>query len=143
MHSKSKIMKIKIDKESEIGKAAREFLQAAGQRRHIAFHAPMGAGKTTFIAAICRELGVGDDVSSPTFSIINEYLDHTGNPVYHFDFYRIDDDRQAMDLGLEEYFDSDSLCLMEWPENVDGFLPDDTLRVRIDVDDDGTRHIHF
>lgn len=136
-------MKILISNEADIERGAREFLDAVGSRRHIAFHAPMGAGKTTFTSAICRVLGVEDDVNSPTFSIINEYRDAGGAPVFHFDFYRIDSPAQALDLGLDEYFDSDALCLMEWPENVDGFLPDDTLDVSISVGDDGSRTISF
>ena len=125
-------MKITIPALSEIDRVAGEFLSAIGSRRHVAFHAPMGGGKTTFIAALCRALGVEDDVNSPTFSIINEYRTKENSPVFHFDFYRIDDDRQACDLGLDEYFDSGALCLMEWPENVEAFLPDDTLHVEIE-----------
>ena len=136
-------MTITVKSEKDIDRAAREFLDAAGTRRHIAFHAPMGAGKTTFTSAICRVLGVTDDVSSPTFSIINEYRDRDNRPVFHFDFYRIDNDAQAADLGLDEYFDSVALCLMEWPENAEAFLPDDTLHVSIGGLDDGSRIITF
>ncbi len=136
-------MKITIVNEAEIDRAAREFLDAIGDRRHIAFHAPMGAGKTTFTSALCRVLGVEDDVTSPTFSIINEYRDSADRPLFHFDFYRIDDDAQALDLGLDEYFDSGALCLMEWPENVEAHLPDDTLDVNIAVAADGSREITF
>ncbi len=136
-------MKITIATEDKIGRAAREFLSAVGDRRHIAFHAPMGAGKTTFISALCRVSGVEDDITSPTFSIINEYRDREDRPIFHFDFYRIDNDAQALDLGLDEYFDSGALCLMEWPENADRFLPDDTLDVDIAVADDGARVITF
>lgn len=136
-------MKITIANESEIDRAAREFLKAIGDRRHIAFRAPMGAGKTTFTSALCRVLGVADDVNSPTFSIINEYRDSRGGTVFHFDFYRIEDSAQAFDLGLDEYFGSGALCLMEWPENVGEFLPDDTLDVEIGVGDGGERTISF
>lgn len=136
-------MEITVATEAGIGQAAREFIAAAAGRRHIAFDALMGAGKTTFISAVCRELGVDDDVNSPTFSIINEYRDGEGRAVYHFDFYRIDSPEKAADLGLDEYFDSGALCMMEWPENVDGFLPDDTLHVGISVEADGTRKITF
>lgn len=134
-------MRIKISSESEIDGAAREFLEAVGSSRLIAFHGQMGAGKTTFISALCRVMGVADDVTSPTFSIINEYRDSGGNPVYHFDFYRIEDDREAFDLALDEYFESGALCLMEWPENVEGFLPDEVVDVNITVDSDGSRLI--
>lgn len=134
-------MIISISNEKELPRAALDFIKAVGDRRHIAFHAPMGAGKTTFISAICRELGVEDDVNSPTFSIINEYIDSRGNQIYHFDFYRIEDNREASDLGLEEYFESDALCLMEWPENIEDFLPDDTVHVSMSADDDGKRTV--
>lgn len=136
-------MEIRIKDESSLGKAAAEFLRNIGDRRHIAFHAPMGAGKTTFISALCDELGVSDDVSSPTFSIVNEYLARNGEIVYHFDFYRIEDMAQALDLGLDDYFDSGALCLMEWPENVEMLLPEDTLEVTISVAEDGTRILKF
>lgn len=141
MQLNSKIMTIKISSENEIDRAAAEFLKALGNEKHIAFHAPMGAGKTTFISALCRALGVSDDVSSPTFSIINEYRTSEGKPIYHFDFYRIEDRREAMDLGLDDYFDSGALCLMEWPENVADFLPDDTVNVEIRVNDKGEREL--
>lgn len=131
-----KIMNIKIRGEEDIDRAAKEFLDAVEGHRHIAFHGAMGAGKTTFVAGLCRALGVTDDVSSPTFSIINEYRDADDRPIYHFDFYRIEDLREAADLGLDDYFDSGSLCLMEWPENVADFLPDDTLHVEIIVEED-------
>ena len=136
-------MKISIKSEAELPRAAETFLQEIGDAGHIAFHAPMGAGKTTFINALCGVLGTDDDVSSPTFSIINEYRTREGDTIYHFDFYRIEDRREALDLGLDEYFDSGALCLMEWPENVEDFLPDDTLHVSIDVEDDGSRIIRL
>lgn len=136
-------MKISIPNESELDRAAKEFLSAIGDRKHIALLAPMGAGKTTLTAAICRALGVSDEVNSPTFSIINEYRDRNGRPIFHFDFYRIETPEETLDLGLDEYFDSDALCLMEWPENVEAFLPDDTLPVRIQVNPDGTRSLLF
>ncbi|MDE6007421.1 MAG: tRNA (adenosine(37)-N6)-threonylcarbamoyltransferase complex ATPase subunit type 1 TsaE [Muribaculaceae bacterium] len=132
-------MKIRISNESELSRGAKELLCAIGERRHIALDGPMGAGKTTLTAAICRESGVTDEVNSPTFSIINEYRDGAGNPIYHFDFYRIETAEEAMDLGLEEYFDSGALCIMEWPENVAGFLPEDVFRVSIRVGEDGSR----
>lgn len=136
-------MEIVVKNEGELKGAAAEFVAALAGRRHVAFRAQMGAGKTTFISAICRYLGAADDVSSPTFSIINEYRDASDKPIFHFDFYRIDTPQQALDLGLDEYFDSGALCLMEWPENVEDFLPDDTLFVDIDVLEDGTRCIRM
>lgn len=136
-------MEIVVKNEGELKGAAAEFTAALAGRRHVAFRAHMGAGKTTFISAVCSHLGATDDVSSPTFSIINEYRDSSDQPIFHFDFYRIDTPHQALDLGLDEYFDSGALCLMEWPENVEDFLPDDTLFVDIDVHPDGTRCIRM
>lgn len=136
-------MNIRINGPEELGEAARRFAAAMGGRRHFAFHAGMGVGKTTFISALCRELGVGDEVTSPTFSIVNEYLDSAGTPVYHFDFYRIGTPEETLDLGLDDYFESGSLCLMEWPENVEAFLPEDTVDVTIEEAADGSRTISF
>ncbi len=129
---------------SGIRQAAREFLSQTEGRHLIAFQAPMGAGKTTFTKALCEELGVRpDEIASPTFSIINEYLSSSGESIYHFDFYRISKDEEALDIGLYDYLDSGSLCLMEWPENVEGLLPEDCLTVRIRVLDDGSREISW
>ena len=125
---------------SEIDAAAEEFLRRLGNRRLVAFHASMGAGKTTFITAVCRRLGVRSDaVSSPTFAIVNEYRAASGSPVYHFDFYRITKLEEALDIGLFDYLDSGALCLMEWPENIDPLLPEETLDVTIEVAEDGVR----
>lgn len=135
-------MKIVIKNESELASAAREFLSAIGSARHIAFRAQMGAGKTTFISAICRELGCADEATSPTFSIVNEY-EASDRTVFHFDFYRLESPAEVADLGLEEYFESDGLCLMEWPDVAEPFLPDDTVEVTISVDDDGTRVVEI
>ena len=129
---------------AHIDEAAEKFLREIGDRRLVAFYAPMGAGKTTFTTAICRALGVcGDAVSSPTFSIVNEYRTPSGDPVYHFDFYRISKNEEALDLGLYDYLDSGYLCLMEWPENIDELLPEETLRVKISVCPDGSRLIEW
>ena len=124
----------------DLERAAREFLQLLGGRTLVAFYAPMGAGKTTFTTAVCKELGVEEDaISSPTFAIVNEYRGKGGRPVFHFDFYRIDNPAEALDIGLYDYLDSGELCLMEWPENVEGLLPEETLRVQISVQPDGSR----
>ena len=167
-------MEIRIENINELSQAASRFLEAIGDRRHIAFHADMGVGKTTFISALCKALGMEDEASSPTFSIVNEYraadaesgtkqsfgreqLREGGNKdfgpeqlregeeerVYHFDFYRIESVEETLDLGLDDYFDSGCFCFMEWPENVDGFLPDDTLDVTIEEDETGVRIIRF
>jgi tRNA threonylcarbamoyladenosine biosynthesis protein TsaE len=124
----------------DLERAAREFLQLLGGRTLVAFYAPMGAGKTTFTTAVCKELGVEEDaISSPTFAIVNEYRGKGGRPVFHFDFYRIESPSEALDIGLYDYLDSGELCLMEWPENVEGLLPEETLRVQISVQPDGSR----
>ena len=125
---------------SALDAAAREFLGQIGERKLVAFYAPMGAGKTTFTTAVCRALGVeGDAVSSPTFSIVNEYRTKDGDSIFHFDFYRINRIAEALDIGFYDYVDSGCLCLMEWPENIEEILPDETVRVRISVDPDGSR----
>lgn len=124
----------------DLERAAREFLQLLGGRTLVAFYAPMGAGKTTFTTAVCKVLGVEEDaISSPTFAIVNEYRGKGGRPIFHFDFYRIDNPAEALDIGLYDYLDSGELCLMEWPENVEGLLPEETLRVQISVQPDGSR----
>ena len=129
-----------INSLADIDRAAAEFLSQTAGRRLIAFYAPMGAGKTTFTTAVCRVLGVeADAVSSPTFSIVNEYRAASGEAVFHFDFYRITRLEEALDIGLYDYLDSGSLCLMEWPENIAGLLPEETLEVHISVAPDGAR----
>ena len=128
----------------DLERAAAEFIAAVGGEKLIAFYAPMGAGKTTFTTALCRHLGVdADAVSSPTFAIINEYRAKTGESIYHFDFYRIDDPAEALDIGLYDYLDSGCLCLMEWPEKVEALLPDETLRVHIRVEPDDSRTLYW
>ena len=127
-----------------IDAAAGAFLREIGNHRLIAFYGEMGAGKTTFTTAVCRALGVRDDaVSSPTFSIVNEYRAADGSPVFHFDFYRIKEAAEALDIGLYDYLDSGELCLMEWPGNIEALLPDETLRVRIEVRPDGSRILRW
>ena len=126
---------------SDLDRAAAEFLELTRGHSLIAFYAPMGAGKTTFTSAICRALGVKSDaVSSPTFAIVNEYRTATAESIYHFDFYRITKPSEALDIGLYDYLDSGSLCLMEWPENIEDILPEETLKVTIKVVD-GVREL--
>lgn len=132
-----------INGTADLPRAAKVFLAHTGGARIIAFYGAMGAGKTTLITAICRELGVEDVVNSPTFTIVNEYRDRNGEPVYHFDFYRINRLSEALDIGLYEYFDSGALCLVEWPEMIEELLPDDTLKVQIQVEDAQTRTLLF
>lgn len=126
-----------------IREAARQFLDAVGDRRVVAFYGGMGAGKTTFIKAICHELGVTDDiVTSPTFAIVNEYEGSYG-PIYHFDFYRVKSLAEARDMGCDDYFYSGNLCLVEWPELVEPLLPDDAVCVAIEEQADGSRTLAF
>ena len=134
-------MKIEIRNISDLPAAAETFMKAMGGRKHFAFHAPMGAGKTTFISELCKILGAEDEASSPTFSIVNEYAVPGEKPVFHFDFYRIETVEELLDMGLDDYWDSGAVCLMEWPENALDFLPEDTVDVNIEVGDDGSRVI--
>ncbi len=134
-------MEIKVRSLEELPAAARSFINAIGDRRVFTFDAPMGAGKTTFIAEVCRQLGVEETVNSPSFSIINEYRDAHGDTVYHFDFYRLADAAEAEEIGAEDYFYSGALCLIEWPGRVASIIPDDAVPVRIEVAGDGSRTI--
>ena len=132
-------MEIKIKSIEEIAVAAKEFVAAMGERKVFAFYGKMGAGKTTFIKAVCEELGVEDVINSPTFAIVNEYVDGQGEPVYHFDFYRIKNQQEVMDLGYEDYVYSGHVCFMEWPELIENLLPDDAVKVTIEEEIDGGR----
>ena len=134
---------IRIDSLAGIEAAAKEFVAHMGDDTVFAFYGEMGAGKTTFINALCRVLGVEDDAtSSPSFSIVNEYRsDTTAELIYHFDLYRLENAEEAFDIGIEDYFDSGALCLLEWPERIDDILPFDTVKVSIVVNDDETRQI--
>lgn len=128
----------------DLERAAKEFLKEIGDHTLVAFYAPMGAGKTTFTTAICKVLGVQEDaVSSPTFAIVNEYRGGQGQPIFHFDFYRIENPAEALDIGLYDYLDSGELCLMEWPENIEGLLPEETLKAHISVQPDGSRTVSW
>lgn len=135
--------KISIQNISCIEDAAREFLRQTQGVTVYAFYGRMGAGKTTFISAVCSVLGVGDDVASPTFTIVNEYRASDGTPVFHFDFYRIEKLSEVLDIGYEEYLDSGGICLMEWPEKIEELLPEDVLRVSIVEEEDGSRTVTF
>ena len=134
---------IHINGLDDLPRAARAFLDHRGDHTIVAFYGQMGAGKTTFITAVCDALGVRDVVNSPTFTIVNEYRDRDDEPVYHFDFYRISRLSEALDIGLYEYFDSGALCLIEWPEMIEELLPEDTLKVQIMVEDAQTRTLLF
>lgn len=127
----------------DLDRAAAEFLEKIGENRLVAFFAPMGAGKTTFTTAICRVLGVTDPVGSPTFAIVNEYMREDGEPMYHFDFYRINKLSEAIEIGLDDYLYSGCLCIMEWPENIEELLPEETLRVSITINTDQSRTLSW
>ena len=150
--------KFKIQNTEGLPEAALQFVEAMGEKRVFAFYGKMGAGKTTFIKAICEALGVEDTVTSPTFAIVNEYM--TPQPplggdnnskefplkgvrgsIFHFDFYRIKNLREAYDIGCEEYFYSGCPCFIEWPELIEELLPEDTVKVSIDVQEDGSRTV--
>lgn len=133
---------IQINDIENIHEAAREFINQIGDARVFAFYGKMGAGKTTFIKAICEELGCQDVITSPTFAIVNEYSSDT-TPIYHFDFYRIKKLEEVYDMGYEEYFYSGALCLIEWPELIEEILPDNAVRVNINEQEDGSRTITF
>ena len=135
---------ITIADTEDLDRAAEVFLSEIGENRIIAFYAPMGAGKTTFTTAVCRRLGVRDDaVSSATFAIVNEYRTSSGEPLYHFDFYRITKITEALDIGFYDYIDSGFLCIIEWPENIEEILPEETLRVSIAVNPDESRTLSW
>ena len=134
-------MEIKIKDLEHIREAAQEFISHMGDHRVFAFYGSMGAGKTTFIKALCEELGVTDVVTSPTFAIVNEYTAADGGRIFHFDFYRIKKLEEVYDMGYEDYFYSDALCFIEWPELIDEVLPDDAVKVTIKENADGTRTV--
>jgi tRNA threonylcarbamoyladenosine biosynthesis protein TsaE len=136
-------MNITISSLESIREAAREFIQHIGEHRVFAFYGEMGAGKTTFIKAICEELGVEDVITSPTFAIVNEYSLADGDCIYHFDFYRIKKLEEVYDMGFEDYFYSGALCFIEWPELIEEVLPEDAVKVNITENADGSRTIIF
>ena len=130
---------IRITSEEELPQVAEAVLAATGQRTVVVFRGEMGAGKTTLIREIAAQLGCTDMVTSPTFAIVNQYKGTDDRTVYHFDFYRIEDLREAYDFGYEEYFYSGDLCLVEWPERIEPLLPDEVVTVRIAVDNETSR----
>ncbi|MBR0503723.1 MAG: tRNA (adenosine(37)-N6)-threonylcarbamoyltransferase complex ATPase subunit type 1 TsaE [Paludibacteraceae bacterium] len=132
---------MKIENLDSIHQTAKEFIAAMGDNKVFLFYGTMGAGKTTFIRAICEELGVKESINSPTFAIINEYKSGNGDPIFHFDFYRINKEEEAFDFGYEDYFYSGNLCFVEWPEKIINLLPDDAVKVSIQELPDGSREV--
>ena len=134
-------MRIEIKNQDSIKEAAQQFIREMGDSRVFAFYGKMGAGKTTFIKAICEELGVEDVITSPTFAIVNEY-EAPDTTIYHFDFYRIKKLEEVYDMGYEDYFYGGGLCFIEWPELIEELLPEDALSITITEQSDGTRLVH-
>jgi len=134
-------MKLTIDSLDTIHHTARQFIDQIGDRTVFAFNGKMGAGKTTFIKAICEEMGVKETVNSPTFSIVNEYEGSGNRIIYHFDCYRINNIQEALDLGAEEYLYSGNLCFIEWSENIAPLLPDSIINVDIEENENGKREV--
>ena len=127
-----------------INAAAKKFVEKMDNQKVFAFYGKMGAGKTTFVKAVCEELGVDDVITSPTFAIVNEYQSATtGDSIFHFDFYRIKKLDEVYDMGYEDYFYSGSLCFLEWPELIEELLPEDAVKVTIEETQDGSRLIKF
>lgn len=137
-------MKIRINSLADINEAAKTFVENMGDGKVFAFYGKMGAGKTTFVKAVCECLGVEDVITSPTFAIVNEYTSATtGDAIYHFDFYRIKKLEEVYDMGYEDYFYGGSLCFLEWPELIEDLLPEDATKVTIEETEDGARVVKF
>jgi tRNA threonylcarbamoyladenosine biosynthesis protein TsaE len=132
---------LEIHSLQQIDQASARFLEITGDNRKFAFTGAMGSGKTTLINAICRQLGTVNRVTSPSFALVNEYRTRSGEVIFHFDFYRIKSIEEAFDLGYEEYFYSNAWCFIEWAEKAAEILPDDFVRVNIEVLKDNTRQV--
>ena len=134
-------MNLHLNNLSDLDYVAQKFLNKMDNRKVFAFYGEMGAGKTTLIKAICKAMGVTETITSPTFSLVNEYKDDDDNPIYHFDFYRIKNIEEAFDFGYEDYFYSGNICFIEWPELIESLLPTEVVEVIIKVDKNGQRLI--
>ena len=138
-----KVEKLVIHNISEIDTVAKEFIKKIAPNKHVAFYGQMGVGKTTFIKALCKTLGILETVNSPSFAIINEYNTDFGEPVYHFDFYRIKEIEEAYDFGYEDYFYGSNYCFVEWPEKIEPLIPEHFVKVKIEETKDNVREITF
>ena len=134
-------MDLLLKKLTDLDAAAKMFIESMGNRTVFAFYGEMGAGKTTFIKTICKAMGVTETITSPTFSLVNEYKSDKGTAIFHFDFYRIKNIEEAYDFGYEDYFYSGNVCFIEWPELIQSLLPEDVVNVRIKVDENEQRLI--
>ncbi len=132
---------LRIKSLEDINSVAKQFIELVGERRVFAMYGAMGVGKTTFVKAVCEELGVEDTINSPTFAIVNEYRTPEDKIVYHFDFYRIEDVQEAYDFGYEDYFYSKAMCFIEWPERIESILPTDVINLNFTEEEDGSRSI--
>lgn len=132
---------IQIKTLDDLRKAAEEFVQQMNHNTVFAFDGDMGAGKTTFIKAICQHLGVSENITSPTFAIVNEYIALNDQPIYHFDCYRLKNASEAHDIGAEEYFYSGNLCFIEWPDRIDDLLPNNVVWVKVNVKENQEREV--
>ncbi len=132
-------MEIVIKDKRHLQSAVKKLMEYCAGSKILAFYGPMGSGKTTIIKAICEAMGADDIISSPTFTLVNEYRTKSGEALFHIDFYRIRKTEEVFDFGIEEYLAGDSYCFMEWPELVEDILPPSTIRIRITVGDDGSR----
>lgn len=136
-------MKWTIDKLEDIHRVASEFLDYVGDKKIFALYGSMGVGKTTFVKAVAACLGVADDVSSPTFAIVNEYRTKNNEAIYHFDFYRVNTISEALDFGYEEYFFSGDRCFIEWPEKIEELLPEEIVNCYFTEYEDGSRELNI
>ncbi len=134
-------MSYKISSEEELVGVAKNLLNYFSDKKIILFYGEMGAGKTTLIKLLCKQLGVEESTNSPTFSIVNEYLSISQKSIYHFDFYRIEKEEEVFDMGYEDYFYSGNFCFIEWPEKIPNLLPEEVVKVSIELDDDYNRLI--
>lgn len=134
-------MEFTVQTEQELPKIAEQLIDVFGENRVVLFYGEMGAGKTTLIKQLCKVLSVEEETTSPTFSIVNEYLSKNNQTIYHFDFYRIEEEAEVFDLGYEDYFYGGNYCFIEWPEKIPNLLPEENVKVEIQLLDDNSRRV--